>query len=217
MARASRNRGGLVPPDSTDGEEQFVKAKDAALRFLTYRARSEAEVRRRLSQKPYCPEIIQRVIEALRQQRYLDDSSFAQEWRANREQHHPRAQRMVQQELRGLGVSTAVILDSLDGFSDEANSYAAGLKLARKLASRNFSDEDFRRRISSLLQRRGFSYGMVQATVERLGRELGPNSLHRQHDAEDYKEDPQPPEAESYGNAQQSQQSDPGYQKGTNH
>jgi regulatory protein len=198
----------MDPSDSIDGQEHFVKARDAALRFLTYRARSEAEVRRRLSlsRKRYSPEIIQRVIETLLQQRYLDDGSFAQEWRDNRERHHPRAQRMVQQELRGLGVSAAVIRESLDGFSDEANARAAGLKLARKLADRNFSDEEFRRRISSLLRRRGFSHSMIQETVERLCRELGADSLHRQHDPEDYEEDPQTPDAESYGNTQQSQQ-----------
>ena len=104
----------MVPPDSLDGEEHLAKAKDAALRFLTYRARSEAEVRRRLAKK-YGPEIIEQVIETLLRQHFLDDSSFAQEWRGNREQHRPRAKRMVQQELRQLGVSSEVIQESLDG------------------------------------------------------------------------------------------------------
>lgn len=168
----------MVPPDSLEGEEHFVKAKDAALRFLTYRARSEAEVRRRLSKK-YGPAVIEQVIETLLRQNFLDDSSFAQVWRDNRELHRPRAKRMVQQELRQLGVSSDVIQDSLEGYSDESNAYDAGIKLARKLASRNFSDEELRRRISSLLQRRGFSYGMVRETVEKLCGELGADSLHR--------------------------------------
>lgn len=196
----------MVFSDSIDGQEQFVRARDAALRFLAYRARSEAEVGRRLSRQRYSPEVVQRVIETLRQQRYLDDGCFAREWRDHREQHHPRAQRMVQQELRGLGVPGAVILESLEGFNDAANARAAGLKLALKLANRNLPDEELRRRLSSLLRRRGFGHGLVQDTVERLCRELGADSLHRQRDTEDYEEDPQAPDAEPYGDPQQSQQ-----------
>ena len=196
----------MLPPDSLAGEEPLVKARDAAIRFLGYRARSEAEVRRRLS-KQYSPEVAEQVIETLLRQHLLDDSSFAQEWRSSREQHRPRAKGMVQQELRQLGVSSEIIQDSLGGFNDETNAYNAGIKLVRKLTGRNFSDEEFRRRISSLLQRRGFSYGTVRETVEKLCRELGADSLHRQHDAEDNEEETQPPDAKSYGNAQQTEQS----------
>lgn len=179
----------MVPPESLDGEEHFVKAKDAALRFLTYRARSEAEVRRRLAKK-YGPEVIEQVIETLLRQHFLDDNSFAQEWRGNREQHRPRAKRMVQQELRQMGVSSEVIQESLEGFSDETNAYGAGVKLARKLAARNFPDEELRRRISSLLQRRGFSYSIVRETVDKLCWDLGSNSLHRQNDTDDDEKEP---------------------------
>jgi regulatory protein len=196
----------MVRPDSIDGEEHFAKAKDAALRFLTYRARSEAEVRRRLSKK-FSPEQVEQVIQSLLRQNFLDDGAFAQAWRDNREQHRPRAKRMVQQELRQLGVASAIIQDSLDGFSDETNAYQAGVKLAGRLASRKLPDEDFRRRISSLLQRRGFSYGTVRETVARLCGELGADSLHRQHDAENNEENPQAPESEPRGDAQQAEQS----------
>ena len=177
----------MIPPDSLDGKEHLAKARDAALRFLTYRARSEAEVRRRLAKK-YSPAIIDQVIEALLRQRFLDDNSFAQQWRENREHHKPRAKRMVQQELRQFGIASEVIQESLDGFSDEDNAYEAGITLARKLANRNFSDEAFRHRISSLLQRRGFNYGVVRETVEKLHEELGADPLHRQYGADDHKQ-----------------------------
>jgi len=196
----------MVPPDSLDDEEHLRKARDAALRFLTYRARSEAEVRRRLAKK-YSPAIVDHVINALLLQRFLDDNSFAQQWRENREHHRPRAKRMVQQELRQLGIASEVIQDSLDGFSDETNAYEAGIKLARKLANRNFSNEEFRRRISSLLQRRGFNYGVVRETVEKLHGELGADSLHRQYDSDDHEQRTHPQDAKPYGNTQQAEQS----------
>lgn len=159
----------------------FVEAKDAALRFLSYRSRSEAEVRRRLSRK-YSPEVIESVVEALHRQRFLDDKAFAQQWRNSREQHRPRAKRLVQQELFQRGVASEVIQDSLDGFDDEANAYQAGIRLARRQSIRNSSEDEFRRRLSSHLQRRGFSYGVVRVTVARIEQELRANSLDREND-----------------------------------
>ena len=68
-----------------DGQDQrFAKAKGEALRLLTYRARSQAEVRRRLA-KRYSGEVIERVIVELLGQRLLDDAAFALEWRQQRE------------------------------------------------------------------------------------------------------------------------------------
>ena len=163
----------------SEDEGVFVAAKNTALSFLTYRARSEAEVRRRLAKK-YSLETIDQVIEALRNQKFLDDSAFAQQWRSNREQHRPRAQRLVQQELRQKGVSSEVIQTSLDGFDDGANAHQAGARLAKRQSIRNGTEEEFRRRISAHLQSRGFSYGLVRNTVEQLWQELGADPLHRE-------------------------------------
>jgi regulatory protein len=177
-------------PDSQHNEEldpAFIKARDAAFRLLSYRARSEAEVRRRLSRN-YTPETVEGVISSLRDLRFLDDQTFAQQWRRNREQHRPRAQRIVYQELLRLGISSELIRTTLEDFDDEANAYQAGLKLAQRLVTKEPSEEEFRRRLWSHLQRRGFSYGQARDATERLWRELGTDLLHRQDNSEDHKQ-----------------------------
>ena len=176
--------------DKQGGDEldpTFIKARDAAFRLLSYRARSEAEVQRRLV-KSYPPEIVHQVISSLRQLRFLDDQTFAQQWRRDRERHQPRAQRIVHQELLRLGVSSELIRTALEGFDDEADAYQAGLKVAQRLVSKGPSEEEFRRKLWSHLQRRGFSYGQVRDTTQRLWRELGTDLLHRQNDAQDNKQ-----------------------------
>ena len=185
----------------SEDEEIFVAAKNAALRFLTYRARSEAEVRLRLVKK-YSLETIDQVIEALREQKLLDDAAFAQQWRSNREQHRPRAQRLVQQELRQKGVSSEVIQDSLDGFDDEANAHQAGARIAKRQSIRNGTEEEFRRRISSHLQSRGFSYGLVRSTVEQLWQELRADSLDRDGNPDDDEEQSPEPNTKAQGETQ---------------
>ena len=173
-------------PDSEEVDSTFKEARDAAFRLLSYRDRSEAEVRRRLL-RSYHPGIVERVIDFLRQHRLLDDETFAEQWRKGREQHRPRAQRILRQELLRLGVSQEVVHTALEGFDDEANAYQAGLKLAQRLTAKECSEEEFRRRLWSHLQRRGFSYGQVKDTIRRLWDELGTDFLHRQQDAEDNK------------------------------
>ena len=188
----------------SEDEEVFVAAKNAALRFLTYRARSEAEVRRRLAKK-YSLETIDRVIDNLHQQKFLDDDAFAQQWRNNREQHRPRAQRLVQQELQQKGVSSEVIQSSLDGFDDGANAHQAGARLARRKSIRSGPEEEFRRRISSHLLSRGFSYGLVRTTVEQLWQELRANTLNRKGYPDDDEEQSPEPDTKAQGETQRAE------------
>ena len=73
-------------------ESGYGAAVDAACHFLSFRSRSEAEVRRRLTRR-FPPELVDRVIEALRNKKYLDDEEFAQRWRLQRERFQPRGRR----------------------------------------------------------------------------------------------------------------------------
>ena len=68
-------------PTGGHNESTNVMAKNTALRLLTHRPRSEAEVRRRLQER-FTNEIIDRTLSDLRRQGLLDDAVFAREWRA---------------------------------------------------------------------------------------------------------------------------------------
>ncbi|MCH7522694.1 MAG: RecX family transcriptional regulator, partial [Chloroflexi bacterium] len=84
-----------------DANSTYVKAKNAALRLLTYRSRSEAEIRRRL-QGRFTGEVIDRILADLRRQGLLDDAAFAREWREQREKFRPRGPGIIRQELQRL-------------------------------------------------------------------------------------------------------------------
>ena len=171
----------------------FFRAKEQALRFLAYRARSEAEVRRRLSRK-YSREVVEEVLEALRNQNLLDDLAFARQWRASRERSRPRAGRLVRQELLGFGVPAEVIEDSLMGFDDEANAARAAGSFARRLGCRDADWSEFREKLMGHLRRRGFALWLVAETVGRAWEELRTDPLYRQGDPDEHEE--QFPQAE---------------------
>ncbi len=163
----------MTPPKESgaeaDGDGTFAQAKRAALRFLAYRTRSQAEVRRRL-QKRYPPEVIERVLTDLRDQRYLDDAAFARQWRQHREQNRPRGPGLLRMELLRLGVEAEVVREALAGFDATENAYRAGRTLARRLAGGEYSN--FRRRLWSYLRGRGFDDAVISDVVNRLWREL---------------------------------------------
>ena len=58
-------------------KEEVVRAKNGAIRLLSYRARSEAELRKKLSERGYSSRVIERVIGDFLRAGLLDDRSFA--------------------------------------------------------------------------------------------------------------------------------------------
>ena len=176
-------------PSGADHQELFHSAKDTAFRFLAYRSRSEAEVRRRLARR-YSAQIIEKVMAFLRELNYLDDRAFASQWRNDRERHRPRGRILLRQELARFGVSTEVIDEALSGMDEEDNAYRAGQKMARRLWEKKCSPEDFRRLMRAHLERRGFAYSLLGGTVSRLWQELSADPLDGEEDPEGDEEEP---------------------------
>ncbi|MBE0415196.1 MAG: RecX family transcriptional regulator [Dehalococcoidia bacterium] len=144
------------------------KCLDAALRLLSYRPRSEAEIRARLSRR-FDGKIIERVLLQLKARQMIDDAAFAQFWRENRESFSPRSKRFLKLELRRKGIEPGVIDEVLEGIDEEESAFRAAQRKGRTL-ERDY--ETFRRKLGAFLSRRGFSYGVINRTVERLWQEL---------------------------------------------
>ncbi len=158
------------PRDSTGHSvSTHQKAKNAALRLLSYRSRSEKEVQRRL-QGRFSTDVIERTVSNLRRQGLLDDATFAKEWREQRERFRPRGPAVIRQELQKLGVDREVIREALSDFDASANAYQAGSKYASKLSIEDAND--FRRRLGGFLHRKGFEGDVLRRAVEQLWREL---------------------------------------------
>ncbi len=148
----------------------FGKCLNAALRLLSYRPRSEAEIRTRLSRR-FNGETIEGVILQLRERQMIDDVAFAAFWREARDSFSPRGRRLLKVELRNKGIDRELIDKVLNGIDDEESAYRAAQKRGRTLAKEDY--ETFRRKLGAFLRRRGFSYEVANRTTERLWQELG--------------------------------------------
>lgn len=149
------------------------KAYDRAIRFLGYRPRSRAEVRRHLSRGGVDPKLIDATLARLTEQGYLDDAEFARYWVENRQQFRPKGTQALRQELRQRGVEGTVIESALAGVDPAESAYEAARARAQRLTVLAQADPvAFRRKLSDFLLRRGFAYEVVGEVVTRLLQEL---------------------------------------------
>ncbi len=154
--------------------ERFRRCRDAAARYLSYRPRSEAELREKLKQRGFGDDSIEAVLTKLKEQGLVDDVAFAEFWKENRESFRPRSQRLTRLELGRKGVASEIVNQVVGTVDDSGSAYRAALSKAARLSLSDFPA--FRRRLGEYLRRRGFSYDVINHTVDRLWRELGEGS-----------------------------------------
>ena len=150
-------------------QDPFQRCLDAAVRYLSYRPRGEAELRARLTQRGFAADVQDSVIIKLRERGLVDDSAFAQFWKDNRDTFRPRSKWLTKLELRRKGVATEIIDRVVDTIDDKANAYRAALSKSRRLSGADYPT--FHRRLGGYLQRRGFSSSVIKGTLERLWQE----------------------------------------------
>jgi regulatory protein len=148
----------------------LVRCLNIAYRFLSYRPRSEAEMKDRLHRRGIEDSKIEIIINKLKEQHLLDDTAFAQFWKENRDTFRPRSQRVTRLELKKKGVADEIIKEVTDESDDTQTAYAAALHKAQRLPTQDY--EVFRRRLGDYLRRRGFGYAVINQTVKRIWLEL---------------------------------------------
>jgi len=152
------------------------KAHERALHFLSFRPRSEAEVRRNLDDAGYTPETVDAAIGRLQRAGLLDDRAFAQYWLENRGQFNPRSSRALKAELRRKGVDPEAIDGALQAAAhdDDEAAYRAALPRARRLG--HLEAREFAQKLGAYLARRGFNYDAASEAVRRAWKEVRPNA-----------------------------------------
>ena len=144
--------------------------KDAALTYafslLSYRDRSEGEMRQRLVRRGYPAEVIEYVISELKELNYLDDTKFALSWLRSRRESRPGSRGKIKWELRAKGVQDEVIAKVLD----EEYPPEAEARVARMLAEKRANQQgSTRKRIYDYLRRRGFGYDVITQALQDIG------------------------------------------------
>ena len=170
---AKLSRGQLLSDQEIEDlleRDSFQKAYARALQFLSYRPRSEAEVRRYLQGKKVPPTIEAEMVERLISAGLLDDQAFARYWVENRESFNPRGRYALQYELRQKGLSEETITLALEDIDEEESAYRALISRVRRMSP--LDRGAFRKKLGPFLRRRGFSYEAISTAIERTWREM---------------------------------------------
>jgi regulatory protein len=150
-------------------DEELQQAVERALNYLSFRPRSQREVRDYLKRKNTSPEVIDAAMMRLQRLDLINDRNFASFWLETREQFSPKGARALKNELRVKGVEREIVDEVIDEEQDEERAQRAAEKKAYSLLRQPGIDyATFQRRLGSFLQRRGFGYDVTSRTVKQL-------------------------------------------------
>ncbi len=168
--------------EQLQAEDARERAFQQAMLFLSYRARSEAEIRQNLRKHEIPEPVIEQTLERLRQDGLANDNQFARAWVENRSAFRPRSRRLMARELRQKGLNDEAVSSAVADVDDEALAYEAAQKRAVRFKGLEWNE--FRKKLSDFLARRGFSYSVVAPVVTRIWNEAHKAEQHYEEEDE---------------------------------
>lgn len=160
--------------DKPDTPPTYEEAWNAALSYLSYRARSRRELERHLRRKGYQSSLVDRVLNRCEELALLDDLSFATAFVRDRIRLRPRGVTRLEAELIGKGVSRDDAREGIrDAFEEEEVTERDLLHVAARRRWRRLARTDARtarRRLYAHLVRAGFPPDEVQRALAQIVR-----------------------------------------------
>lgn len=157
--------------------DSFQKFYDRALRFLSFRPRSEKEIRdflkrpRKKRSKRKTETIdeatVEKIIAKLKEFNFINDEEFAKWWVEQRQGHKPRGKRVIEMELKQKGIPEELITNYQLLITNQ-------LDLAKKAVEkkavmyRGLPREKAYQKLSQFLLRRGFDWETVREVVDEV-------------------------------------------------
>jgi regulatory protein len=146
-------------------DDEIKKCFNKALHYLSYRPRSEHEVRTKLAEK-YPPAVVEKVISKLKKYRYVDDAAFVNFWFDSR--GRTRGAALLRAELLQKGVPKDVIEGSLPTRESE-ETYQEVLELvSSKKKYQHLDKKEFYKKVAPFLARRGYSYDVIKEVIKNI-------------------------------------------------
>ncbi len=151
----------------------YERLMNASLRFISFRMRSEKELREFIRQKlskshTSAPEVEHRLLQRLGELGYVDDEKFSAWWVSQRRGNTPKGIRVIRSELREKGIAVALI-EKVVGQSAESERDLARKSVQKKLTVWGHLPLLARKKkLGDFLLRRGFSPEIVWGVVDDI-------------------------------------------------
>jgi regulatory protein len=145
----------------------FAKARDKAVRFLSYRARSQKEVFDKLAaaEDGFSAEIIDRVIAQMARYGYIDDAQFARAFISEKRKLNGFGEIRLRHALTEKGIRGDIIENALAEQPQNAAEAALTL-LEKKYKAGKCADQKERKKACDFLLRKGYSYEIIKEAMD---------------------------------------------------
>lgn len=163
-----------IDQEITEKDVEILRYKDSrdklynkALKFLSYRPRSEKEMRDYLEKKGGDTKIVEEITGKLKKQNLVDDYAFTTWWIEQRSRFRPKGKHLLWLELLKKGIKKEIIEDSL--FSEKEELDLAKKAARKKVKSyKNLESLEFRQKMTAFLARRGFNWEVIKKVLEEI-------------------------------------------------
>lgn len=156
-------------------ETEYERLLGAAIRFVSFRPRSEKELRdffHKTLKRHHttAPLVVEKVLTRLAELGYVDDMKFVEWWVGQRMSFKPKGKRMVALELRAKGIPKEIIDAYYSAGSDASDERKlARIAVERKLTVwKSLPPLPKRKKLYDFLSRRGFDADTVSSVVDEV-------------------------------------------------
>ena len=152
-------------------EDGFLIAKNYALKLLSFRPRTVAEIRLKLKvylkKKNIGENISNQVISFLQELKFLDDREFAKWWIKSRKNNAIKGNKIIALELLSKGMDKEIITELLNDEGSENELVKARKIIEKKLSvsGKKIPPRLFKLKISQLLYRKGFDMDVIKKAI----------------------------------------------------
>ena len=151
--------------------DEFGKFYNASLRFLSYRPRSEKEIRENLLRKKAPGLIIEKIISKLKEQRFLNDKEFAKWWIEQRTNVSKKSLRVIKMELLQKGINRDIIEEMMHDITVTIQSdFDRAKELVQKKIKKyeGFKRQEIYQKLGGFLGRRGFDWETIKKSIDEV-------------------------------------------------
>jgi len=144
---------------------------DRAVNLLTFKPRSEAELRKRLLEKPWTDAgIVDEVIEKLKRYGYVDDDDYARGLAASKLRQKPLGRYRLEQELKRKQLDSETIEKALDNaFEDAPEEELIDRAIEKRISTKGMPETyPDKKKLFDHLLRLGFGYDLIRDRLEGM-------------------------------------------------
>lgn len=146
-------------------ETQIAKGRDIAFKYISYKNRTEKEVKDKLLEKDYSEEVIENILETLREYNYVNDEKYAIDMQKELINFKMYGEYRIRQILFQKGINKEIV-DCLE--YDYEKMYNNAIKLLKSKYKNISPDYKEKQKIFGFLTRKGYSYDIIKESYEEV-------------------------------------------------